>query len=324
MSTQGQIHKPALTSWVVVQWIAFLRFCRPHTIIGTSLQLVSIFFVVFAGTNKITPPFLPNVISIVGLTWLGCLAANIYVVGLNQMTDVAIDRINKPTLPLASGHFSVQEGRVIVLVSGFLGLLLSAGQGFYLFLTVALIMLIGSAYSLPPLRLKQRPVWAMLSIAFARGVIGNLGLYVHFRRAFSLPIWPIPLVMIGVVLFFFGFMLVIALYKDIPDYLGDKKYQVQTFVVRLGQDRVFSVGRWLLTLLYLLPILYGFGQWPSFYGLEIALIHLVAIAIFWSLSWEIDPKVPVSMAFFYLFLWGLFYMEYLLLSLSLLQRMILS
>ena len=31
------------------------------------------------------------------------LLANVYIVGLNQLSDIEIDRVNKPELPLASG-----------------------------------------------------------------------------------------------------------------------------------------------------------------------------------------------------------------------------
>src|SRR3712207_8755450 len=37
---------------------------------------------------------------------LACLCGNVYIVGLNQLEDVEIDRINKPHLPIAAGEFS--------------------------------------------------------------------------------------------------------------------------------------------------------------------------------------------------------------------------
>jgi homogentisate phytyltransferase/homogentisate geranylgeranyltransferase len=81
------------------------------------------------------------------VTWIACLAANLYVVGLNQITDVAIDRLNKPTLPLACGMLSRREGWHIVWVAGLLALALAAAQSVFLLLTLALVMLIGTVYS---------------------------------------------------------------------------------------------------------------------------------------------------------------------------------
>ena len=42
------------------------------------------------------------------------LLMNICIVGLNQIFDVPIDRINKPYLPLASGEFSMRMGASLV------------------------------------------------------------------------------------------------------------------------------------------------------------------------------------------------------------------
>jgi homogentisate phytyltransferase/homogentisate geranylgeranyltransferase len=38
------------------------------------------------------------------------LLMNISIVGLNQVFDVEIDKVNKPYLPLASGEFSMTTG----------------------------------------------------------------------------------------------------------------------------------------------------------------------------------------------------------------------
>ena len=46
------------------------------------------------------------------------LLMNICIVGLNQLYDVEIDRVNKPYLPLASGKLSEQQGRWIVAGTG--------------------------------------------------------------------------------------------------------------------------------------------------------------------------------------------------------------
>lgn len=42
------------------------------------------------------------------------LCMNVYIVGLNQLYDIDIDKVNKPNLPLASGEFSVATGIILV------------------------------------------------------------------------------------------------------------------------------------------------------------------------------------------------------------------
>lgn len=68
---------------------AFARFTRPHTIIATAIQVISLFWI--AGGSQV---FAPTNLGPVLLTLITCLALNIYIVGLNQITDVEIDRIN--------------------------------------------------------------------------------------------------------------------------------------------------------------------------------------------------------------------------------------
>ncbi len=46
------------------------------------------------------------------------LLMNVCIVGLNQLYDVEIDRVNKPYLPLASGELSEAQGRRIVGATG--------------------------------------------------------------------------------------------------------------------------------------------------------------------------------------------------------------
>jgi homogentisate phytyltransferase/homogentisate geranylgeranyltransferase len=117
------------------------------------------------------------------------------------------------------------------------------------------------------------------------------------------------------VVFFFGFGLVIALYKDIPDWAGDKHYAIRTFVVQKGHRRIFNAGRWLLTGLYLLPTAVGLSRLPHSDGITLVLTHVTMVLVFWILSLRTNPAQPTSMMRLYLFLWGLFYAEYIFLSL---------
>jgi homogentisate phytyltransferase/homogentisate geranylgeranyltransferase len=286
----------------------FLRFGRPHTLFATSLQVMTMFIL---AAPSLAAAF--GQLDALFWTWLACLSANLYVVGLNQITDVAIDRVNKPELPLAAGDYTLRQAWGIVWLAGLVALLVGWWQGVPLLLTLALVMWVGTVYSLRPYRLKQRPFWAALSIALARGVVANLGVYWQFRTVFGLEMVMGTAVLLTL-LFFFGFGLLIALYKDIPDWAGDQRYAVRTFTVRWGQQRVFALGRWLFTALYLIPIIWGLSHWPDPAGIAFSLAQGGVLAAFWLLSRQVKPEQPASMMRFYLFLWGLFYLEYLFLS----------
>lgn len=295
---------------------SFIRFSRPHTIIASTVQVLGL-FILAGGLER---PLANNPFAL-PIALVSCLAVNIYIVGLNQLADIEIDRINKPNLPLASGAFSVSQGRWIVVLSGLTALLVAATQGIFLLATITISFVIGTIYSLPPLHLKRFPITAALSIAFVRGFVSNIGLYLHFWQGSNpasnliggpdVP-WPFILALSS---FFFGFGLVIALYKDIPDLVGDRHFGIRTFTVRVGPERVFEIGRWLLTLIYIVPILLILNEIGRPANIVLVIAHLFLVIFFWRKSLAVQPANGPSMTRFYLILWGLFYAEYIILSL---------
>ncbi len=291
---------------------ALVRFTREHTVIGTACQTLGVFILVAAGW-----PLTPAALAILAWTFAGSQAANLFVVGLNQLTDVSIDRLNKPELPLANGDLTRREGVGLVIAAGLTALLIGASQSMWLLATLALVMLIGSVYSLPP-RFKARPVAAAVSIALARGVIANLGLYVHYHIALRGSPPASDGQLLWALLFFFGFGLTIALFKDIPDRDGDERFAVRTFAVRWGRRRVFRLGQWLLAALYLLGVGAGVARLPGLDGVWLIAAHLAALGVVLVAGARTDPTQPQSMTRLYRVLWGLFYAEYAILSLTVL------
>src|SRR5919199_1159752 len=215
-STRSQINPFAQPGeWLYALW----KFSRPHTIIGTTLSVLALYLITLATTtSSVTPENLGQLLG----TWLACLFGNVYIVGLNQLEDVEIDQINKPHLPIAAGEFSRQQAQLIVAVTGILALLLAWMQGLWLLLMVGTSLAIGTAYSLPPVRLKRFPFWAALCIFGVRGAIVNLGLFLHYswvlQRNQSIPaqVWALTL-------FILVFTFAIAIFKDIPDIEGDRQ-----------------------------------------------------------------------------------------------------
>lgn len=53
------------------------------------------------------------------------LLMNVAIVGINQLYDVEIDKVNKPYLPLASGELSMQQGGLLSRGNGNFGRSLS-------------------------------------------------------------------------------------------------------------------------------------------------------------------------------------------------------
>jgi homogentisate phytyltransferase/homogentisate geranylgeranyltransferase len=246
-------------------------------------------------------------------TLLACLCGNVYIVGLNQLEDVEIDKINKPHLPIAAGEFSRKQAQVIVGILGILALLLSWLLGPCLFFMVSISLAIGTAYSLPPLRLKRFPFWAALCIFSVRGAIVNLGLFLHFTWVLQAGkiISPTPSVWV-LTLFILVFTFAIAIFKDIPDMEGDKQYNITTFTLQLGKQAVFNLALWVITFCYVGMMIAGLLWIDSVNLVFLVVAQLITLALIWWRSLSVDLQDKSAIAQFYQFIWKLFFLEYII------------
>ncbi|MEM6451055.1 MAG: homogentisate phytyltransferase [Cyanobacteria bacterium P01_D01_bin.105] len=298
-----------------VAWAnAFWKFSRPHTIIGTSLSVIALCAIALTAANASIA--WPLILRDWLVAWLACLCGNVYIVGLNQVEDIAIDRINKPSLPIASGEFTKQHGQRLVGLTGALAIALSLiSQNIFLMLTVGLSLIIGTAYSLPPIRLKRFPFWASVCILVVRGAIVNLGLYLYFATQLSLGI-AIPARVWALMLFVLVFSFAIAIFKDIPDLEGDRQFNISTYTLQLGRKKVFAMARWVLTACYG-GLIVAAPFLPGIHAAFLMISHSLGIITFWVLSRRVDldatpTKKDISYPDFYQFIWKLFFIEYLI------------
>ncbi|RZM77422.1 homogentisate phytyltransferase [Leptolyngbya iicbica] len=296
--------------------VAFWKFSRPHTIIGTSLSVIGVFVISWTVVQDSSVTPILNPFSLL-LPLLACLAGNVYIVGLNQIEDVEIDRINKPALPIASGEFSNSNAWSIVVFAASLSILLAAFGDWYLLATILLSLIIGTAYSVPPIRLKRFPFWASVCILTVRGGIVNLGLFLHYSHQLGLPL-QIPARMWALTAFVLVFSIVIAIFKDIPDIEGDRQFNITTFTVRLGQTRVYQVARLVLTLCYV-GMMVAVPWIPGIDWVFVGVTHTALLGWFWWRSYRVampnqaaSDDLPLTFTNFYQFIWQLFFLEYVL------------
>ncbi|WP_051324265.1 homogentisate phytyltransferase [Candidatus Solirubrobacter pratensis] len=279
------------------------RFARPHTIIGTALSILGLYGIAAAEDHGTGAPDLLA-------TLVAGLAVNIAIVGVNQITDVEIDRLNKPYLPIAAGDLSPQAAKAIVIACTALPLAMALTQGAAETIAVAAALAVGALYSLPPTRLKRFPIAASLCITGVRSLAVNLGVYAHFAHGIAPPVWALCL-------FVLPFSFAIAVLKDVPDIEGDRAYSIRTFTVRLGPEPVFRVGLFALALAYAGMILAG----PPLLGdhVQPAVLvagHLGAFALLIRWARRAHPTDPAAFTRFYMRVWALFFLEYLLLPLA--------
>jgi homogentisate phytyltransferase/homogentisate geranylgeranyltransferase len=289
---------------------SFWEFSRPHTILGTIVTVLTLFFITISDVFSITK----QDFVILVMTLISSLLANIFIVGLNQIYDIEIDKINKPYLPLASDELSIKQAKIIVSLSLILCIFFAALVNIYLIITVILGVSIGSLYSMPKTRFKTKPFLASFSISFVRGVLGNIGLYFSYKSSLAITKSNIEIVIIFLTIFVLINAYVIAIFKDIPDIEGDKKYNVITFSVRLGQKKIFSISIWLLLANYAFAIIAGLfiqSIWNQFF---VIVLHLIVGIIFYFESRKTIPQDKISIWRFYKKIWRFFYLEYVILA----------
>ncbi|ERN40235.1 4-hydroxybenzoate polyprenyltransferase [Rubidibacter lacunae KORDI 51-2] len=290
-------------------WLqSFWTFSRPHTVIGTSLSVWALYAI---AVDTVGEQSLSGA-SVAAIAWLACLGGNIYIVGLNQLTDVGIDRINKPHLPIAAGEFAPAQARWLVGLSGSSALAIAALSGRWLFATIATSLIVGTAYSLPPIRLKRSPLLAALCILFVRGVVVNLGLFLHFtsaiagRELLTPSVWALS----G---FIFVFTIAIAIFKDVPDLEGDKQFNITTLTILLGKRSVFNIARWIASSCYLGLIAVSLVWEVDLNPVFLVATHFLLLGGLWWRSRGVDLDRKPEIVSFYQFIWKLFFLEYLLL-----------
>lgn len=289
-------------AWFGERLAAFVAFSRPHTIIGTGLSVTGLY--VIAAQEAVAPSRLA-----LAATLSCALAANLYIVGLNQLTDIPVDRLNKPYLPLAAGALRPGTAMAWVTLALIVALAIAASQGPFLLTAIVMGVVIGTAYSVQPLRLKRHPGWAGASISAVRGLVVNLLVFLHFTTYFGGPasvppkIWVLTLMILGL-------SLAIAWFKDIPDMTGDRRFDIITLTLRLGAPRVIALGRGLLSLCFVAVILAGLLGLPGVNGTVLAVSQVLLLAVLWIASRRLDLGSPLSVRAFYLTVWGLFFAEY--------------
>ncbi|XP_059637374.1 homogentisate phytyltransferase 1, chloroplastic-like isoform X6 [Cornus florida] len=271
---------------------AFYRFSRPHTVIGTALSILSVSLLAVENLSDFSPLFFTGVLEAI----VAALLMNIYIVGLNQLSDIEIDKVNKPYLPLASGEYSVKTG--VLIVSSF-------------------------AIMLPLLRWKRFAFVAAMCILAVRAVIVQIAFYLHmqtyvYRRGAML---SRPLIFATAFMSFFS--VVIALFKDIPDIDGDKIYGIRSFTVRLGQERVFWICISLLQMAYGVAVLVGVASSCLWSKYITVLGHALLASILWNRAKSIDLKSKAAITTFYMFIWKhLKFVPDMILQFNSLERMV--
>jgi homogentisate phytyltransferase/homogentisate geranylgeranyltransferase len=292
---------------------ALWRFTRPHTVIGTIVSIAGLYVVCVDALPGVGPA---DGIGNLAWTLLAGFCVNVYIVGINQLEDIEIDRVNKPFLPLAAGEMTTATATRLVAACAIVPVVLALTQGAVETVAVLAALAVGTAYSAPPLRLKRYPALASLSITGVRSVVVNLGVALHFTGSLGDGGLVVPGPVWALTLFVLPFSFAIAVLKDVPDAEGDRRFRIATFTLRLGARRVLRIGLAALTVAYLGMALAGPLLLDGCQPAVLAGTHLGALGLLWHMSARTDPHDPASFTRFYMRVWRLFFLEYALVPLA--------
>lgn len=292
-------------------WSVAVAFSRPHTIVGTVVAVVVLYLLATLEVGGGPGANLPDLV----LVLVSAVSANVFIVGVNQLTDVDIDRINKPWLPLAAGTMSLSVGRVVVAGAALVAVVVGAVAGPWMLAAAVVGLVVGAAYSLPPLRLKRFHVAAAVAISVVRALVVNLFVFAQFQDVLVGTV-DIPVhvwVLTGMVL---GLTVAIAWFKDLPDAEGDARHHISTLVLVQGPRRVLGVGLVMLAVCYATVVVIGLGGLSGVSDPVLVVGHAVLLVTLAVMGWRVDLEVPDSIRRFYGGIWRLFVVEYLVFAVA--------
>jgi 4-hydroxybenzoate polyprenyltransferase len=261
----------------------YVELARPFTLIAPALGFVSgALTAVGAHPPETWRPGLlvPAVI--------GCVMAMIFNAGnnaLNQIYDLEIDRVNKGKRPLPSGRLTIREVWIFTHITYAITLVLAwlvAPDGRHECFWIVLVAMIATyVYSMPPLRTKQRGIWANVTIAIPRGVLLKVAGWSAVKTVMGFEPWYIGSI--------FGlFLLGASTTKDFADMEGDRLGGCRTLPIVYGVRR----AAWMISPSFVLPfllinvgtalgvltghalLLHALGIVMTFYGLYVCYLML--------------------------------------------------
>lgn len=277
---------------------SYLNLARPFTLLPPLLGIISGAVCAWGSIHNPDPARAVSV-SVILTVLLGSLCAsflNAASNALNQITDLEIDRINKPSRPLVTGELSIRQAwkatwiwYLLAIVPTWLVVVypfnsfsqklfapLKYHECFFIYLAGLLFTLI---YSMPEFgRTKRHGILANLTIAIPRGCLLKVAGWSMVAHVFSPEPW-----FIGII--FMLFLIGAASTKDFSDIEGDRAGGCETLPVRYGVRRStriiapFFVFPWLLIPVgAYLPDPTAGGRYPILTG-NAALLTILGITL---------------------------------------------
>jgi len=224
---------------------AYKDLARPFTLMPPVLGFLS-GAVTAWGSGHHKPPVTVELVVPVILGALMAAVLNAASNAINQIYDLAIDRVNKPKRPLPSGALTIGQawaftGAAYVL-AWVLAWLVAPGGRHECFWIVMAASVLTWMYSAPPFRTKRHGIWANITIAIPRGVLLKVAGWSAVKTILGLEPWYIGAI--------FGlFLLGASTTKDFADIEGDRRDGCSTLPILYGVRK----AAWIISPFFVLP-----------------------------------------------------------------------
>ena len=240
----------------------YLTLARPFTLLPPLFGIISGAICAWGSAHNPDPSraVTASVILTVALGSLCAVFLNAANNTLNQIYDLEIDRINKPSRLLVTGELTIRQAWVFTWIMYALGTIptwlvvvypytawtqkLFAPLAWHECFFIYVIALIATfVYSVPALgRTKAHPIGANLTIAIPRGCLLKVAGWTMVARASYLEPW-----FIGII--FMLFLLGAASTKDFSDMEGDRAGGCRTLPIAFGVRK----AAWMIAPFFVLP-----------------------------------------------------------------------
>jgi 4-hydroxybenzoate polyprenyltransferase len=225
----------------------YLDFARPFTLLPPALGVLS-GAVTAWGAGHQKPAITWALLLPVLYGTLMAAVLNAASNAINQIYDLAIDRVNKPKRPLPAGTMTMGEAWAFTMAAFVLAWVLAwlaAPEGrrecFWIVLFTSVLVW---AYSAPPFRTKRHGIWANVTIAIPRGVLLKVAGWSTVKTVMGVEPW-----FIGAI---FGlFVLGASSTKDFADIEGDRADGCQTLPILYGVKK----AAWMIAPFFVFPFI---------------------------------------------------------------------
>lgn len=232
---------------------AYVDLARPFTLVAPALGFMSgaLTAIGAAPREPWSPPLL--IAPFIGSAMAAALNSGNN--ALNQIYDLEIDRVNKPTRPLPSARLTIGQAwwftNVMYVLALVLAWLVAPSGRHECFWLVAVAVVCTYLYSVPPFRTKRLGIWANVTIAIPRGVLLKVAGWSAVKTVFGVEPWYIGAI--------FGlFLLGATTTKDFADMDGDRRGGCRTLPIQYGVRR----AAWLISPSFVVPFLMiPLGAW---------------------------------------------------------------